>query len=58
MIQWLWNTGDMGSIPGRGTKVTGVAEYLSSHGAVTEPVRSRVHMPQPESLCTSMKDPA
>ena len=40
------NTGDVGSMPGRGTKILHAAGHLSPHAATTEPTRSGAHMPQ------------
>ena len=43
------NIGDMGSIPGQGTKIPHAAEKLNLH---------RAHAPQQESLCPATGDPA
>ena len=40
------NAGDMGLIPGRGTKIPHATGQLSLHAATTEPAHSRAHMPQ------------
>ena len=42
------NAGDMGSIPGQGTKIPHAAEQLSRCAATTEPMRlnQRAHVPQ------------
>ena len=42
------NTGDMGSISGRGTKIPHAREQLSLHAENSEPARSGAHMPQLE----------
>ena len=52
------NAGDVGSIPGLGTKISGATEQLSlrtaTRAAMTEkPVRYSYRV-----LCTAMKDPA
>ena len=53
------NAGDVGSIPGRGTKIPHAAGQLSLHAATTEAVRSGTHVPQLErSPCAAKKDPA
>ena len=52
------NTGDMGLIPGRGTKIPPAAGELSLRAATIEPVRSRACTPQLErSLHATTKSP-
>ena len=59
------NAGDVGSIPGWGTKVPHATGQLSLHATTTEPTRSRACEPQLErsprttvkSLQAAMKDP-
>ena len=45
------NTGDVGSIPGRGTKIPHAARHLSPHATTAEPVHFRARMPQRENPC-------
>ena len=52
------NAGDMGSIPGWGTKIPHAEEQLSLGPAVTEPTCSRTCKPQLEGPCAATKDPA
>ena len=42
------NAGDMGSIPGWGTKIPNAAGQLSPHTATTEPMHSGARAPQLE----------
>ena len=50
------NAGDVGSIPGQGTKIPHAVEKLSPCAATTEPVHSGARMPQLErSLCSATK---
>ena len=42
-----FNAGDMGLIPGQGTKIPHTAGRLSPHTETTEPECSRAHTPQP-----------
>ena len=51
------NAGDVGSIPGWGTKMPHAAGQLSPRAATTEPAHSRAHMPQLESLCAITTEP-
>ena len=52
------NTGDVGSIPGRGTKIPHATGELSPCAATTEPTRSGARMPQLErSPRTATKSP-
>ena len=52
------NAGDVGSIPGRGTKFPHAAGQLSPCAAATEPTQSRAHVPQLESLHATTAEPA
>ena len=45
----LCNAGDMGSIPGEGTKIPHATERLSPGTATTKPECSKAYMPQLES---------
>ena len=47
----LRNAGDVGTIPGRGTRILHAVGQLSPHATTTEPVT------QLESPCNAMKDP-
>ena len=61
MIQWLrihLAMTDMGSIPGQGTKIPYASEQLNPPAATTEPAHSGACVPQLESPCTAVKDPA
>ena len=50
------NAGDLGSIPGRGTKIPHAAGQLSPCNATTEPAHSEAHAPQIErSPCATTK---
>ena len=51
------NEGDVGSIPGRGSKIPHAAGQLSLHDATTEPMCSRAHVPQLVSPHAATKDP-
>ena len=52
------NAGDVGSIPGRGTKIPHTAGQLSPRAKTTEPGCSRAREPQLErSPCATMKIP-
>ena len=42
------NAGDVGSIPGQGTKIPHALEQLSLQAAVTDPAHSRACIPQLE----------
>ena len=54
----LSNAGDMGLIPGRGTKIPHVAGQLSLSAATTEPMSSGACVPQLErSPSAAMKSP-
>ena len=44
------NAGDVGSVPGWGTKIPHAAEHLSPCATATELVLSRAHVPQLESF--------
>ena len=50
------NAGDVGLIPGRGTKIPQAAEQLSLFAATTEPVRSRACAPQLKSLHAATRE--
>ena len=53
-----FNAGDLGSIPGQGTKIPHAGGQLSLRAAASEPVRSGARAPQLErSLHTAMEDP-
>ena len=52
------NVGDTGLIPGQGIKMLHAAEQLNLQATISEPTCSRTRMPQLESPCASMKDPA
>ena len=53
------NAGDVGLIPGQGTKIPHSVGQLSLHAAITEPVLSGARVPQLErSTCATPKDPA
>ena len=60
MVQWLknqsCNSGDIGSIPGWGTKIPHAMEQLSLPAATTEPRCSGTHVTQLESPCVETKD--
>ena len=45
-----YNGGDMGLIPGRGTRIPHASEQLSSYVATTEPVHSGAQAPLLESM--------
>ena len=47
----LCNAGDVGTIPGQGTRILHAVGQLSPHATTTEPVL------QLESPCNAMKDP-
>ena len=51
------NAGDVGSIPGRRTNIPRAVGQLSPCTTTTEPVRSRAHATQLESLCASTTEP-
>ena len=51
------NAGDVGSIPGRGTKIPHAAGQLSLRTTTTEPAQSRAHAPQVESLPATTTEP-
>ena len=52
------NAGDMGLIPGGGTKIPHAVGQLSPRAATTEPTRSGAHAPQlARSPCAATKDP-
>ena len=53
-----YNIGDMGSIPGQGTKIPHAEKQPSLSNATTEPSRSRAHGSQLEGPSATMKDPA
>ena len=50
--------GDVGSIPGRGTKIPHATGQLSLRAATIEPVCSRSHTPQLEKPACHNEDPA
>ena len=52
------NAGDMGLIPGWGTKIPHATGQLSLHAKSTESVHSRAHVPQLESPCATTIEPA
>ena len=52
------NAGDVGSIPGQGTKIPHAVKQPSLSNATTEPTRSRALGSQLEGLSATMKDPA
>ena len=52
------SAGDVGSIPGPGTKIPHAAGQLSPHAATTEPGCSGARLPQLESLHTATTEPA
>ena len=52
------NAGDVGSIPGQGTKIPHAKKQPSLSNAATEPSRSRAHGSQLEGPSATMKDPA
>ena len=52
------NAGDVGSIPGRGTKIPHDVGQLSPRAATTEPMCSRACVPQLESLHAATTEPA
>ena len=47
----LCNAGDVGTIPGQGTRILHAVGQLSPHATTAEPV------PQLDSPCNAMKDP-
>ena len=52
------NAGDVGSIPGQGTKIPHAEKQPSLSNATTEPSRSRAHGSQLGDPSATMKDPA
>ena len=52
------NAGDVGSIPGRGTKIPHAMGQLSLLAATTEPACSGAHVSQLESTCATTTEPA
>ena len=48
------NAGDVGSIPGWGTKIPHAMGQLRPHAATTQPVRARA--PQLESPCATARE--
>ena len=52
------NAGDVGSIPGRGTKIPHAVGQLSLNATTTEAACSRARVRQLESPCATIKDPA
>ena len=52
------NTGDSGSVPCRGTKISHAAEQLSPCAATPEPGHSGAHELKLESPRVARKDPA
>ena len=62
MVQWLRirlpaSAGDVGSIPGRGTKIPHAMGQLSPHAATTEPVLCRACAPRLESPHAATTEP-
>ena len=53
----LSNAGDVGLIPGRGTKILHAAGQLSPHATTTEHACSRAHVPQLETLRAATTEP-
>ena len=51
------NAEDVGSIPGRGTKIPHATGQLSPHATTTEPTRSRARTPQLESQRAPTTEP-
>ena len=51
------NAGNMGSIPGQGTKISHAGGQLSPRAATTEPAHSRARTQLDRSLRTATKDP-
>ena len=49
------NAGDVGLIPGGGTKIPHAAGQLSPQATITEPSRSGAHGPQLKSTQAAMK---
>ena len=57
MVQNLpCNAGDVGSIPGRGTKIPHVMEQLCSSTASAKPMHFGAHTSQLKSPCSTTKD--
>ena len=54
----LCSAGDVGLIPGQGTKIPHAEGQLSPHTAATGLESSRAHVIQLESPCTATKAPA
>ena len=57
MVESTLQSGDVGSIPGRGTKIPYAMEQLSLHATTTGSLSGKP-VPQLESLCIATKDPA
>ena len=53
----LCDAGEVGLIPGRGTKISHAVEQPSPRDATTEPVPSGGCVPQLESPCAATEDP-
>ena len=54
----LCNAGDVGLIPGRGTKIPSAVEQLSPYTTTTELSCSGIHEPQLSGLCATRNDAA
>ena len=52
-----YSLGDVGSISGRGIKISHVAEQLSPCDSTTEPMCSRAREPQLERLSATTREP-